>query len=74
MRAPWKHPAKFDTGVKKVVGCIWEMQIVCFEMQAWTNTLLNNVGTPGENLTDYLERYLPSATPHVNLPIELDNP
>ena len=74
MRAPWKHPTKFDTGVKEVIGCIWEMQIVCFEMQAWTNTLLNDVGTPYEKLTDYLERHLPSATPLVKAPIDLDNP
>lgn len=68
MRAPWENSTKFDTGVKEVVGCIWEMQIVCFEIQAWTNTLLNNIGTPHDKLADYLERHLSSATPLVNLP------
>ena len=65
MRAPWKHPTKFGTGVKEVVGCIWEMEVVNFEVSAWANTMLSDIGTPHENLADYFERRLPSARPLV---------
>ena len=63
MRAPWEHPTKFETGVKEVVGCIWEMEIINFEVAAWTNTMLGNVGTPQphEKLAKYFECRLPSA-------------
>jgi len=30
MRAQWEEPTTFETGVKEVVGCVWEMEIVCF--------------------------------------------
>ncbi len=61
MRAQWDSPNRFEAGVKEVVGCIWEMQILCFETQAWKETMLSGVGTPTENLADYLRQILPSA-------------
>ncbi len=61
MRAQWEHSNQFETGVKEVVGCVWEMQILCYEIQAWKDTMLGGVGTPPENLTNYLGYILPSA-------------
>lgn len=61
MRAQWESLNRFETGVKEVVGCIWEMQILCFETQAWKDTMLGGKGAPKENLTDYLRQKFPSA-------------
>jgi len=55
MRAPWSSTNQFKTGVKEVVGCVWEMQLVCFETQAWTQTMLGEQGTSTEKLARYLE-------------------
>ncbi|NIA71072.1 hypothetical protein HBA54_20950 [Pelagibius litoralis] len=56
MRAKWEAPTEFGNGVKEVVGCIWEMDVVSFEINAWKTTLLNDVGTPAERLATYLEQ------------------
>jgi len=63
MRAQWGDSTKFETGVKEVVGCVWEIQILCFESQAWQETMLSGVDTPEENLSRYLKCALPSAEP-----------
>ncbi len=56
MRAKWETPTKFADGVKEVVGCIWEMDIVSFEISAWKATMLSDVGTPTERLGTYLKQ------------------
>lgn len=56
MRAQWEAPLKFGNGVKEVVGCVWEMDVVSFEIDAWKTTLLNDIGTPEDRLATYLER------------------
>ncbi len=56
IRAKWEAPTMFENGVKEVVGCIWEMEVVSFEINAWKNTLLNNVGAPTKRLASYLEK------------------
>lgn len=56
MRAKWETPTEFGNGVKEVVGCIWEMEVVSFEIDAWKATLLKDVGTPTERLATYLEQ------------------
>ena len=61
LRAPWDNTEKFDTGVKEVIGCVWEMEIVCFETNSWKQEMLSGKGTPDENLTRYLGSGLPSA-------------
>ena len=61
MRAQWNTSDKFNTGVKEVVGCIWEMQILCFEIQSWKESMLSGEGIPEENLSNYLKCTLPSA-------------
>ena len=63
MRAPWDASKAFETGVKEVVGCIWEMEVVCFETASWKNTMLRGIGTPSENLARYISSSLPSAKP-----------
>ena len=63
MRAQWNDAEKFETGVKQVVGCVWEMELVCFEIKSWKNTMLADVGSPADRLDNYLNQYLPSAEP-----------
>lgn len=58
MRAQWETPTAFGDGVREVVGCVWEMDVVSFEVDAWKTTLLNDVGTPEERLAAYLEQRL----------------
>lgn len=57
IRAKWETPTIFGDGVKEIVGCIWEMEIVNFEIGTWRNTLLNNTGTPEERFETYLEQH-----------------
>ena len=61
MRAQWKNSANFEAGVSEVVGCIWEMQVLCFEIQSWKETMLNGSGKPENNLQLYLNSIYPSA-------------
>jgi len=61
IRAPWDDSKNFNTGVKEVVGCVWEMQIICFENQSWMQTMLGVDGTPRERLSRYLDSRLPLA-------------
>lgn len=56
MRAKWETPTEFEDHVKEVVGCIWEMDVVSFEINAWKATVLNDVGSPAERLATYLEQ------------------
>ena len=61
MRAQWGSTTEFSTGVKEVVGCVWEMEIICYETKSWKEKMLSGIGTTTENLSDYLECSLPSA-------------
>ena len=61
MRAQWESSSEFETGVKEVVGCVWEMQILCFETQSWKDTMLKGTGKPESNLSLYLESSCPTA-------------
>jgi len=54
MRAPWVDSSNFGTGTIEVVGCVWEMEILCFETQSWKNIMLNGTGKPEDNLSLYL--------------------
>ena len=63
MRAHWSDTVKFETGVEEVVGCVWEMEVVCFEVNSWKNTMLVDRDTPSDRLTNYLKQYLPSSEP-----------
>ncbi len=56
MRAKWETPTEFEDHVKEVVGCVWEMDVVSFEISAWKATVLNDVGAPAERLATYLEQ------------------
>ena len=56
MRAQWGAPTNFGNGVNEVVGCIWEMDIVNFEISTWKTTLLSEAGTPEERLAAYIAR------------------
>ncbi|MHA3913436.1 hypothetical protein [Halovulum sp. GXIMD14793] len=57
MRASWDTPTEFKDGVKEVVGCIWEMNIVQFEVGAWANQLLCGTKSTTDGLTAYLQEH-----------------
>ncbi|WP_299609363.1 hypothetical protein [uncultured Tateyamaria sp.] len=56
IRAPWSAPTAFDDGQADVFGCVWEMELVAFEVNAWKTTMLDDKGTPDDRLTLYLNR------------------
>ncbi len=60
MRAQWSNTHTFETGVQEVVGCVWEMDIIAFETNAWKETMLR-AGEPANNLASYMARCIPSA-------------
>lgn len=57
MRASWDKPTQFRDGVKEVVGCIWEMNIVQFEVEAWVTSLLDGKKSTEDGLAVYLKQY-----------------
>ena len=57
MRADWATPTKFEDGVREVVGCVWEMKIVQFEVEAWTRHLLDGTRSASDGLTPYLQQH-----------------
>ena len=61
MRAPWSNPTRFETGVKEVIGCTWELEIINFEAQCWRTYMLNDVEEPSVRLNRYVEARLPTA-------------
>lgn len=61
MRASWEEPTVFGDGIKEVVGCIWEMDVVSFEISAWKTTLLHDTGLPSQRLANYLGRSYPKS-------------
>lgn len=58
MRAQWDVPTAFGNGAEEVVGCVWEMEVVAFEVNAWKKSVLSGDGTPEERLARYLETFL----------------
>ena len=60
MRASWEAPTEFGDGVKEVVGCIWEMNIVRFEVEAWTTELLDGAKSAADGLAAYLRQHASS--------------
>ena len=57
-------PYKIVDGVREVVGCIWEMELVSFEVQAWRNIVLGGDADPN----DRVERYLNASAAPNGLP------
>lgn len=57
MRASWDAPTQFGDGVREVVGCIWEMNIVQFEVGVWANQLLGGKKSTTDGLSAYLQDY-----------------
>lgn len=58
LRAPWDNPTVFSNGKPEVTGCVWEMDIVSFEVQAWKETVLSDRAEPDRRLGDYFDRQL----------------
>jgi len=57
MRASWDTPTQFGDGIREVVGCIWEMNIVQFEVGSWADHMLGDRKTNADGLTAYLRDY-----------------
>lgn len=57
IRADWNAPTDFQGGAKDIIGCIWEMDIVNFEVQAWKTTLLQHDRHPADRLATYLAQH-----------------
>ncbi|MEX3014213.1 hypothetical protein [Gymnodinialimonas hymeniacidonis] len=55
MRAPWEAPTAFAEGFSEIVGCIWEMELVAFEVDLWKRVMLGDGGDPEARLARYLE-------------------
>lgn len=55
--SPATQPANLEyvtpTGL---IACVWDLRVICFERQAWLETVLANPAGP--NLQEYLERRL----------------
>ncbi len=64
MRAQWDNPTKFDDGVSEIVGCAWELELVSFEMQSWTQTMLTGL-YPSEQKKHYLNSIFPNCIQRV---------
>ncbi|WP_299294114.1 hypothetical protein [uncultured Tateyamaria sp.] len=58
LRAPWSNPTEFATGATEVFGCVWEMDIVTFEVAAWKRTVLSGQDTPEYRLARYLAAHV----------------
>lgn len=58
LRASWDHPSRFEAGVREVVGCIWEMEIVAFEVDLWKRVMLAAGDRPETRLARYLDTAL----------------
>lgn len=56
MRAPWDRPTQFGASKNDVVGCVWEMDIVNFEVATWKTTVLSETGLPDERVLKYLSK------------------
>ncbi|MEL6451270.1 MAG: hypothetical protein AAFQ19_08405 [Pseudomonadota bacterium] len=56
LRAPWTNPTAFGDGAAQVIGCVWEMDIVTFEIDAWRRTMLSGQGTPAARAAAYLDQ------------------
>lgn len=63
LRAPRHAPTAFEDGYTEIVGCVWELEIVAFETQAWTQTVLAPGAPVADPITDYLKLSHPKATP-----------
>ncbi|MBY5934829.1 hypothetical protein KUV51_17610 [Tateyamaria omphalii] len=57
MRANWDRPTDFGDGKTEVVGCVWEMNIVIHETQAWTEIMLSDGGVPSKRLARYMDSH-----------------
>lgn len=57
-RAEWASPTEFGDGFREIIGCLWELQVVAFETDAWQRLVLGRDGSPQEAVVDYLEAHL----------------
>ncbi|MEM7060911.1 MAG: hypothetical protein AAF557_25310 [Pseudomonadota bacterium] len=65
IRAPWSDPTAFGDGLPEIFGCVWEMEIVHFEVATWRATMLTNDDAPAERLENYISQYTHRSRPRV---------
>lgn len=58
IKAHWEDPTAFNDGVDEIVGCIWEMNVVQHETEAWTSSMLAQPEAPFLRLSHYLRAYV----------------
>ena len=58
IKAQWNNPTVFEDGVDEIVGCVWEMNIVRDEVEAWTSTILGKSSDPLGQVPDYMNAYV----------------
>jgi len=54
MRSYSDSPYQIVDGVRDVVGCIWEMEVVAFEVRAWRDLVLSESSATEAEVTRYL--------------------
>lgn len=57
MRSYSEEPYEIVDGVSDVVGCVWEMELVNFEVQAWRDIVLSGGANPVSSVAQYLEAH-----------------
>ncbi len=60
MRAQWETPTIFEDGISEVVGCVWELEIITFEIQSWMNAMLCRTEPPQQEIKQYLNSFFPT--------------
>ncbi len=54
LRAPWSNPTSFEKGFVEIIGCVWELEIITFEVRAWQNSMLTTSNQPEQGIQRYL--------------------
>ena len=55
--SPSDQPAQLEYATPSgLIACVWDLRVLCFERQAWLDTVLANPGGP--DLEAYLARHL----------------
>ncbi|MEM7070204.1 MAG: hypothetical protein AAF403_00405 [Pseudomonadota bacterium] len=54
MRAQWNTPTEFDDVTNDIIGCVWELEIIEFEVKSWKHIMLCS----NQPLAEKLEHYL----------------
>lgn len=62
LRSYSETPYEIVDGVRDVVGCIWEMELVSFEVRSWRDIVLTEGAEPAKRIEQYLAAHASDAT------------